>query len=76
MSGKLMSGDILGITTDIEGLDVSHTGIAVKQNGRILLMHAPIVGKKLEITRVTLAEHLARNKKQTGVMVVRATEPM
>lgn len=72
---SILSGDILGITTDIEGLDTSHTGIAVRQNGQLHLMHAPLAGKKVEITALTLAKYLERNKRQTGLLIVRANEP-
>jgi hypothetical protein len=72
---KIHNGDILGITTDIEGLDTSHTGIAVWHEATLRLMHAPLAGGKVEITTSTLAEYLERNKSQTGLMVVRPLEP-
>jgi len=72
---KIQSGDIIGITTNIEGLDISHTGIAVRMNdGRIHFMHAPNVGYKVQITEKPLAEYLMSNKKQTGIMVLRVNE--
>ncbi|MBM4171140.1 MAG: DUF1460 domain-containing protein [Ignavibacteria bacterium] len=72
---KIQSGDIIGITTNIEGLDISHTGIAVRMNdGRIHFMHAPNVGHKVEITEKPLAEYVKANKKQTGIMVLRVNE--
>lgn len=72
----IKSGDILGITTSIEGLDTSHTGIAIRQDKILHFMHAPDVGLKVQITDVPLWEYLARNKKQTGIMVMRALEPV
>ncbi|MEX0736506.1 MAG: N-acetylmuramoyl-L-alanine amidase-like domain-containing protein [Bacteroidota bacterium] len=75
IAAKMQSGDIIGITTDIEGLDTSHTGIAVREEGQLAFMHAPLAGKKVEITESTLPEYLARNKRQTGIMVVRPLEP-
>ncbi|MCI0707612.1 MAG: DUF1460 domain-containing protein [Ignavibacteriae bacterium] len=68
-------GDVLAITTDIAGLDVSHTAIAIWQNSRLHMMHAPDVGSKVTITVLPLAEYLAKNKRQTGVIVARAVEP-
>lgn len=69
---KIESGDILGITTNIEGLDISHTGIAIRMDdGRIHLLHAPNVGYKVQISEKPLADYLKANKKQTGVMVLR-----
>lgn len=69
---KIESGDILGITTNIEGLDISHTGIAIRMDdGRIHLLHAPNVGYKVQISEKPLADYLKANKKQTGVMALR-----
>lgn len=76
VESKIQSGDIIGITTNVEGLDIAHTGIAVRMdNGRIHFMHAPIVGKKVQITEKPLADYIKGNKKQTGIMVFRPAEP-
>ncbi|MFA5805692.1 MAG: N-acetylmuramoyl-L-alanine amidase-like domain-containing protein [Melioribacteraceae bacterium] len=70
---KIQSGDIIGITTNVEGLDIAHTGIAIRlDDGRIHLMHAPNVGYKVQITEKPLADYIKGNKKQTGIMVLRA----
>lgn len=72
LENKIYSGDIIAITTSVEGLDIAHVGIAVrKQNGRVHFMHAPIVGKKIEITEKPLTDYIAGNKKQNGIMVFR-----
>lgn len=69
---KIQSGDIIGITTNVEGLDIAHTGIAIRMDdGRIHFLHAPIVGKKVQITEKPLADYIKGNKKQTGIMVLR-----
>ncbi|MCX7876964.1 MAG: DUF1460 domain-containing protein [Melioribacteraceae bacterium] len=69
---KIQSGDLIGITTNVDGLDIAHTGIAIRlEDGRIHFMHAPIVGKKVEITEKPLADYVLGNKKQNGIMVVR-----
>jgi hypothetical protein len=73
---KIHSGDLLGITTGIDGLDISHTGMAIKmENGRIHLLHAPNVGKKVQISEIPLADYIAQHKTQTGIIVVRPLEP-
>ena len=76
ISDQILDGDILGITTSIDGIDTSHTGIAVRQNGRLHLMHAPLTGKKVQISEKVLSEYLAFNKRQTGIMVARPLEPV
>ncbi len=75
ISDKLANGDILGVTTDIEGLDTSHTGIVMRQNERAYLLHAPLAGKKVTISEKPLEDYLAGNKRQVGIMVVRPLEP-
>ncbi len=72
VENKLQSGDIIGITTDIPGLDISHTGIALREkDGRIHLFHAPNVGKKIQISKVPLAKYILKHKYQTGIIVSR-----
>ncbi len=72
VENKIQSGDLIGITSTLEGMDIAHTGIAIRlDDGRIHFMHAPIVGKKVEITTKPLADYVIGNKKQNGIMVVR-----
>ncbi len=69
---KIISGDILGITTDILGLDISHTAIAIRmEDGRIHILHAPNVGQKVQISSLPLSEYIKSHKHQTGIMVAR-----
>ena len=75
ISDKLNNGDIIGITTDMEGLDTSHTGVVMRQNGAAYFLHAPLASKKVTISEKPLAEYLAGNKKQIGIMVARPLEP-
>jgi len=37
---SIHDGDIIAIATSIKGLDIVHTGIAIKKNNRLYLMHA------------------------------------
>lgn len=71
VENKLQEGDIVGITTGIEGLDISHVGILVRKNGRIHLMHASSAAEKVIISEGTLEEYLLNSKTATGVMVAR-----
>jgi hypothetical protein len=75
IESKLQDGDIIAITTSVGGLDVSHTGIAVKgADGRIHLLHAPNVHETVTITKETLVQYLREHKKDTGIIVARAAE--
>ncbi len=76
VADKIHDGDILGMTTSIEGIDTSHTGIAVWQNKRLHLMHAPLAGKEVTISEYPLPEYLERIKSMTGIMVARPLEPV
>ncbi len=73
---KIQNGDLIAITTNIEGLDIGHVGIAVKMDyERIHFMHAPLVGSKVQISEEPLPEYLAKIKKHTGIIVLRVVEP-
>jgi len=74
-ASKIQNGDVIAITTDIPGMDVSHTGLAIWQNGTLHLMHAPLAGHRVQITENALADYLAANKKQLGIMVARPLQP-
>lgn len=71
---NIQGGDLIAITTSIDGLDVSHTGIAVWKNGRLHLMHASTGSNEVEISKLPLAEYLAGNRRQTGIIVSRLEE--
>lgn len=73
VESNIQSGDLIALTTDVEGLDIAHVGIAIRSDdGRIHFLHAPNVGYKVQITEKPLADYVLANKKQTGIMVVRA----
>jgi hypothetical protein len=68
---QLMDGDIVGITTSIEGLDISHMGILIRKAGRIHLLHASSTAEKVVLSEETLEEYLLSSKTATGIMVAR-----
>ncbi|PID56814.1 MAG: hypothetical protein CR986_09930 [Ignavibacteriae bacterium] len=73
---KILNGDIILLTTNINGLDIAHTGIAIKMDdGRIHFMHAPLIGAKVQISEKPLGDYVKSIKKQTGIMVARVLEP-
>jgi hypothetical protein len=72
---QIHNGDLIAITTTVEGLDIGHTGIAVKMDdGRIHLLHAPTENTKVQITEIPLSEYLMKYKRHSGVIVLRAIE--
>ena len=65
------SGDIIALTTSIEGLDITHTGIASREkDGRIHLLHASSSGE-VTISELPLVDYLKKVDKNTGIMVAR-----
>lgn len=67
----LASGDIVALATSIDGLDVTHTGFAIRMpDNRIHLLHASSSGE-VEISVLPLVEYLRKIKKNTGIIVVR-----
>lgn len=70
LESKLQSGDIIAITSGKQGLDISHVGIAISQNGRIHLLHASYTEKKVCITKQSLVDYLSSSS-NTGIVVVR-----
>lgn len=71
IESKLKDGDIVGITSRVDGLDVSHVGILIRNDGRIHLMHASTIAKKVIVSNETLVEYLQNSKSVTGIMVAR-----
>jgi len=67
------NGDLIAAATGIEGLDVSHVGLAVRVRGRIHFLHASEVEKKVVISDATLYQYLSRRKAMTGIIVGRVT---
>jgi hypothetical protein len=71
-ANQIRDGDIIAATSTLPGLDVAHTGIALWRDGRLHLLHAPLVGKSVEISVLPLAQRILDIKTQDGIMVARA----
>lgn len=66
----IKNGDIIAITTHIKGLDVVHTGFACWVNGKLHLLHASSVMKKVILDPQTLFDYSKNKKAHTGVRVI------
>ncbi|MGQ4646503.1 N-acetylmuramoyl-L-alanine amidase-like domain-containing protein [Lyngbya aestuarii] len=71
---SLQPGDIVGIATNLPGLDVTHTGLVYRTpDGNMGLIHASPIGE------VTIAKDLQRYvgnvKNAIGILVVRPIDP-
>lgn len=71
---KLQTGDVIGITSTIDGLDVAHTGYVYRQDGKTYLLNASLKNKQVEISSMELKEYILGNKKQGGIIVARVLD--
>ncbi|TNE63802.1 MAG: DUF1460 domain-containing protein [Bacteroidetes bacterium] len=71
VESRIQDGDFIALTSGRHGLDIAHQGIAVWQNGRLHLLHASSLGKRVLISAQPLATYIRTQKGQTGIMVAR-----
>lgn len=67
----ILPGDIIGITTTRKGLDVSHTGMAVRDAETLRLLHAGTTGSRVEEAPGSLAAFVAAHPGASGIVVAR-----
>ncbi|MCC6545098.1 MAG: DUF1460 domain-containing protein [Nitrospirae bacterium] len=65
---RLMTGDYAGIYSGNEGLDVTHTGIIIKDGGRICLRHASSRKDTYKVIDEELTEYLTG---KAGIIILR-----
>ena len=68
---EMMDGDIVCFVTDIEGLDVSHIGFIYRDKGVVTFIHASSSAKKVIVNPQELLAYVEKNKRNTGVIIVR-----
>jgi hypothetical protein len=68
---RIADGDIIAITTEEKGLDVSHTGLAVRVGGQIHLLHASSAAGRVVLSEVTINNYLLARRSRTGIIVGR-----
>jgi len=68
---RIAPGDILAIATHEEGLDVAHAGIAIREAGRLHLLHASSEAEKVIVSPETLATYLQKRENRAGIIVAR-----
>jgi hypothetical protein len=71
---QLQAGDLIATATDIDGLDVTHTGFVYKfPDGRTGFIHASLSGE-VKISD-DLASYIEENSRQIGIIVARPIDP-
>jgi len=72
VAGRIETGDVLAFATAIPGLDVTHSAFAYRdQAGVLRVLHAPLSGGVVEVTRATLPEYVGAIRRSTGILVAR-----
>jgi hypothetical protein len=73
--GHLQAGDIIALATSINGLDVTHTGLAFRNtDGTFGLLHASTTGQVL--VSPDLQAYVENNRSQIGIVVTRPLRPV
>ena len=70
----IRDGDIIMFTTNEPGLDVAHMGLAFNISGKLTLMHASSIEKRVVVSRITIKKMLEDNPKWTGIRVLRVVK--
>ena len=71
---KIKNGDILAITTNIKGLDVVHVGFAFWRGGKLHMLHASSIAKKVIEDPQSLYDYSKNKKAHTGVRAIRVVQ--
>lgn len=70
----LDTGDIVGFTTNIKGLDIAHVGILLRKGRQLFLLHASSSAQQVVQSKQTLANYLSEHDHFTGIMVARPAQ--
>ena len=68
---ELQAGDVVAFTSAVAGLDVLHVGFVFEVEGQKRLLHAPSVGKVVEISALTIEQIVNNRKNYSGMMAWR-----
>ncbi len=71
LEDRIRDGDLIAITTEVQGLDIQHAGFAVRAKNRVHLLHASSLEGKVVFSQKTLYRYLMENRVRTGIMVAR-----
>jgi hypothetical protein len=74
---RIETGDVLAFATGIAGLDVSHAAFAHRgRDGILRVLHAPLSGGAVAITRATVPEYVSAIRRASGILVARPVRGM
>ena len=67
----LQHGDIVALTSSIDGVDVNHVGIILKKGNEFYLLHASQSGKKVLVSDGPITDFIKPESKNSGIMIAR-----
>ena len=68
---RIMDGDIIAITSDERGLDVSHAGFSIHTGDQLHFLHASSAAGGVVLSEITLNRYLLAKRSRTGIIVCR-----
>jgi hypothetical protein len=71
LEDRIRDGNLIAVTSNVEGLDVQHVGLAVRVKHRIHLLHASSSEGKVVLSEETLYRYLMKSRTRSGIMVAR-----
>ena len=71
LEDKICDGDLIAVTTNTEGLDIQHVGLAARVKNRIHLLHSSSIEGEVVLSPKTLYGYLMRSRSRSGIMVAR-----
>ena len=74
MEHRIEDGDLVILTSAKRDLDIAHQGFAVRQNGRIHLLNASSLSRRVVISKQPLTQYLASQRGQSGIMIARLND--
>jgi hypothetical protein len=71
LGNKICDGDLIAVTTNTEGLDVQHVGLAARLKNRIHLLHSSSIEGEVVLSPKTLYRYLMQSRTRSGIIVAR-----
>jgi len=66
---NLKHGNIIALTSSIDGIDVNHVGIIIKKGHEFYLLHASLSGKKVLVSEDPITDFIKPASKNNGIMI-------
>ncbi|HZK94815.1 MAG TPA: N-acetylmuramoyl-L-alanine amidase-like domain-containing protein [Prolixibacteraceae bacterium] len=67
----LHHGDIIGLTSGIDGIDVNHVGIIIRKDNQFHLLHASLSAGKVVLSEGPVTDFIKPESKNSGIMIAR-----